>query len=96
MGNRCRSAKGRGRGVREKSRLSAEMGAAREMRVHGRVIRTPLRKGESVTGDAGWDVSLRPPVSVVSVPLLRPRSKVLNLSTHRNRQVLISLSIKRV
>lgn len=64
------------------------MGTSREMRVHRGGIWTSLRKGESVTGNAGRDVSLLPPMSIVSVPFLRPRSKVLNLSTHRNGQGL--------
>lgn len=96
MGNGCSSTKGRRRRVRKNSRLSSKVGTSREMRVHGSVIWTSLRKGESMTGNAGWDVSLLPPVSIVSIPFLRPRSKVLNLSTHRNGQVLIFLSTKRV
>lgn len=88
MGNRRSSTKGCRRRVGKNSRLSSKVGTSREMRVHGSVIWTSLRKGESMTGNAGWDVSLLPPVSVVSVPFLRPRSKVLNLSTQRNGQVL--------
>lgn len=80
MGNRCSSTKGCRRWVGKNSRLSSKVGTSREMRVHGSVIWTSLRKGESVTGNAGWDVSLLPPMSVVSVPLLWPRSKGLNLT----------------
>jgi len=96
VGNRCSSTKGCRRGVRKNSRLSSEVGTSREMCVHGSGIWTSLWKGESKTGNTGWDVSLLPPMSIVSVPLLQPRSIVLNLSTQRNGQALTFPSIKRI
>lgn len=89
MGDRRSSTKGCRGWVGKNSGLSSEVGASREMRVHGSGIWTSLGKGEGMTGYARWDVGLLSSVSVVPVPLLRPRAKVLNLSVHRNRQVLI-------
>lgn len=85
MGDRRSSTKGCRGWVGKNSGLSSEVGASREMRVYGSRIWTSLGKGEGVTGYARWDVGLLSSVSVVPVPLLRPRAKVLNLSVHKKK-----------
>lgn len=63
-------------------RISSQMG------VHSCVIRTSMRKSEWITSNTSRDISLLSSMSKVSIPLLMPRSKVLNLSKNKTKRLI--------
>lgn len=60
-------------------RVSSQMG------MHGCMTRTSMRKSEWITGNTSRDISLLSSMAEVSIPLLMPRSKVLNLSKNKTK-----------
>lgn len=48
--------------------------------MHGCVVGASVRQSEWVTGSTSRDICMLSSMSEVSIPLLMPRSKVLNLS----------------
>lgn len=50
------------------------------MGMHSCVTGTSMRKSERITGNTSRDISLLSSMSEVSIPLLMPRSEVMNLS----------------
>ena len=57
-----------------------------QMGMHGCVIGTSMRKSEWITGNASGDISLLSSMSEVSIPLLMPRTKVLNLFKNTDKK----------
>lgn len=55
--------------------------------MHCCVIGTSMRKSEWITGNTSRDISLLSSMPKVSIPLLMPRSKVLNLSIKKKKKM---------